>query len=68
MCGVAQIASMPSAAACRAIPTLSREIECPVVDAGKDVAVEVDHAYLDWTRLRCKPSIQGLPCGCTRLR
>ena len=43
MWGVAQIASIPSAAAWRAIATLSREVERPVVDAGEDVAVEVDH-------------------------
>ena len=42
MCGVAQIASIPSASAWRAIPTLSR-VERAVVERGEDVAVQVDH-------------------------
>ena len=42
MCGVAQIASIPSAAAWRASAGAVAEVERAVVDAGKDVAVQVD--------------------------
>ena len=44
MCGVAQITSMPSASAWRAISTLSSRSRAPSSRPGQDVAVEVDHS------------------------
>ena len=43
MCGVAQIASIPSASAWRAIADAVVGVARPVVDRVEDVAVQVDH-------------------------
>ena len=45
MCGVAATTETPSATNRRAISSETVNIGCPVVDAGEDVAMKVDHVF-----------------------